>query len=123
MSLCRLLYRGPRRYLAESCDVTEGAILDDLVALAWVAQLGVALHGLGGQADTGGLAASGVWGEQVVVPLEDHQLALGLSDVRGERRKDMTEHHVHLHSQLSTCGQAGGQLHLVEFPTETQKCI
>lgn len=102
-------------YLAERRHITERSVLDDLVVLAGVSQLGVALHSLGGQADTRGLAAGGVRGENVVVPLKDHQLALSLGDVCGEGLQDVAERHLHLRFQLSTCCQTGGQHHFVKL--------
>lgn len=71
-------------YLAECGHITERSIFDDLVILAGVAELCVALHGLGSQANACGLTAGGVRGVQVVVALKHHQLALCLSDVCGE---------------------------------------
>lgn len=76
-------------YLAEWSHITEGSILNDLIVLAGVTQLGVALHSLGGQANTCGLAAGGVRRVKVVVPLKDHQLALSLGDVCGEGLQDV----------------------------------
>lgn len=104
-------------YLTERGHVAERSVLDDLIGLGGVAQLGVALHGLGGQADAGGLAAGGVRRVQVVVSLKHHQLALGLGDVCGEGLQDVAEGHFHLHFQLGTSCQAGGKLHFVEVPT------
>jgi len=103
-----------RLYLAERRHVTERSVLDDLVVLAGVTQLGVGLHSLGGQADACSLAASGIRGVQVVVPLEDHQLALSLRDVGGEGPQDVAQRHLHLRFQLSACRQTGGQLHFVK---------
>lgn len=89
-------------HLAEGRNIFEWSILNGLVALGGVAQFGVGLHGFGGQAHTGGLGAGGIWGEQVVVPLEDHQLSLGLGDLGGERLQHVTEHRLNLHPQFST---------------------
>ncbi len=89
-------------HLAEGRNIFERSILHGLVALGGVAQLGVALHVFGGQANTCGLGAGGVWGVQVVVPLEDHQLPLGLGDVGGEGLQHVTEHRLNLHPQFST---------------------
>ena len=104
-------------YLAERSHVTERSVLDDLVVLARVTQLGVGLHSFGGQADACGLAADGVRGVHVVVPLEDHQLALGLGDLSGEGLQYVAEGHLQLRFQLSPRCQTGGQLHFVESPT------
>lgn len=104
-------------YLAEWSHVTEGSVLNDLIHLAGVAQLGVALSSLGGQADTCCLAAGGVRGVQVMVPLKHHQLALGLGDLCGEGSQDVAECHLHLRFQLSTCCQVGRQLYFVKLPT------
>lgn len=103
--------------LAERSHITEGSVLNDLVILAGVAELGVALHGLGGQANTCGLTAGGVRGVQVVVALKDHQLALCLSDVCGEGLQDMAECHLHLGFHLCPCCQTGQQLHFVKLAT------
>lgn len=103
-------------HLAEGSHVAEGSVLDDLVALAGVAQLGVALHRLGGQADPCALAAGGVRRVEVVVALEDHQLALGLGDVCGEGFQDVAEGHLHLGLQLGSCCQSRGQLDFEELP-------
>lgn len=108
-------------YLAERSDVSEGSVLYDLLRLGGVAQPGVALHRLGGQADTCGLAAGGIRGVPIVVPLEDHQLTLSLGDVCGERLQDMAECHVHLCFQLSPWSQTGGQLDFVKLPTVTKQ--
>lgn len=89
-------------HLAEGRYIFEWSILNGLVALAGVAQFGIALHGFGCQADTGGLGAGGVRGVQVVVPLEDHQLSFGLGDLGGERLQHVTEHRLNLHPQFST---------------------
>lgn len=89
-------------HLAEGRNIFERPIFNGLLALGGVAQLGVALHSFGGQADAGGLGAGGVWGVQVVVPLEDHQLLLSLGDVRGEGFQHVTEHGLNLHPQFST---------------------
>lgn len=110
-------------YLAERRYVSEGSILNDLISLAGVAQLGVALHGLGGQADTCGLAAGGIRRVPIVVPLEDHQLTLSLGDVCGERLQDVAKRHIHLCFQLSTWRQTGGQLHFVKLPAVTKKTL
>lgn len=83
-------------YLTESSHVAEGPVLDDLIALTGVTQLCVALHSLGGQTDPCALAASGVRRVEVVVALEDHQLTLGLGDVRGKGLQDVAEGHLHL---------------------------
>lgn len=88
-------------HLAEGRNIFEGSVLYGLFALGGVAQLGVALHGFGGQANACGLGACGVRGVQVVVPLEDHQLTLGLGDVGGERLQHVTEHRLNLHPQFS----------------------
>lgn len=89
-------------HLAEGRNIFERSILNGLIALGGVAQLGIALHGFGGQANTRGLGAGGVWGVHVVVPLEDHQLSLGLGDVGGEGLQHVTEHRLNLHPQFST---------------------
>lgn len=108
-------------YLAEWSDVAEWSVLDDLVGLAGVAQLGVALHRLRGQTDAGGLAAGGIRGVQIVVALENHQLTLRLGDLRGERLQDVAKHHLGLHFQLSTGGQSRGQQHFVELPSDMRQ--
>lgn len=101
--------QGPQTlYLTERGDITEGAILNSFIALAGVAQLGVALHSLRGKADTGGLAAGGVWRVQVVVALEHHQLTLILGDVGGKGPQNVAQDCLHLHSQLSANAQTGG---------------
>lgn len=102
-------------YLAELGHVAERSVLEDLVILAGVAQLCVALHSFGGQADACGLTAGGVRGVQVVVALKDHQLALCLSDVCGEGLQDVAEHHLHLGFQLRARCQTGQQLHLIKL--------
>lgn len=104
-------------YLSERGHVTERSVLDDLIGLGGVAQLGVALDSLRGQADAGGLAAGQVWRVQVVVSLKYHQLALGLGDMCGEGLQDVAECHLHLHFQLSTSCQTGGKLHFVKVPS------
>lgn len=106
-----------RLYLAERRHVTERSVLNDLVVLAGVTQLGVGFHSLGGQADSGGLAAGGIGGVHVVVPLKDHQLALSLRDVCGEGLQDVAQRHFHLGFYLSPCCQTGGQLHFVKNTT------
>lgn len=103
-------------HLAECCHITEGSVLDDLVALAGVPQLRVALHRLWGQADACALAAGGVRRVEVVVALEDHQLALGLGDVCGEGFQDVAEGHLQLGLQLGACCQTRGQLDFEELP-------
>lgn len=95
-------------YLTEWGDITEGAVLNGLITLAGVAQLGVALHSLRGEADPGGLAAGGVGGVQVVVTLEHHQLTLSLGNVCGEGPQDVAQDSLHLHPQLSAHAQTGG---------------
>lgn len=101
--------QGPQTlYLTERGDITEGAILNSFIALAGVAQLGVALHSLRGEADPGGLAAGGVGGVQVVVTLEHHQLTLSLGNVCGEGPQDVAQDSLHLHPQLSAHAQTGG---------------
>lgn len=95
-------------HLTKWSHIAEGSVFDDLVILAGVPQLGVALHSLGGQAHTCGLAAGGVWRVQVVVALEDHQLTLGLGDVCGEGFQDVAKCHLHLGFQLCACCQARG---------------
>lgn len=102
-------------YLAERGHVTERSVFDDLVILAGVAELCVALDGLGSQANARGLTAGGVGGVQVVVALEDHQLALCLGDVGGEGLQDMAERHLHLGFQLCTRCQTGQQLHFIKL--------
>lgn len=92
-------------YLAEWCNISKGSVLDNLISFAWVAQLGVTLHSFGGQAHACGLAAGGIWGVEVVVPLKNHQLALGLGDVRGERLEDVAKGHLHLRFQLCSWSQ------------------
>ncbi len=108
-------------YLTERSHIPEGSILNDLIILAGVAHLGVALYSLGGQADTCGLAAGGIWGVQVVVPLKDHQLALGLGDMCGKGLQDVSKCHLHFCFQLSTGCQAGGQLNFVKLPAVWKK--
>lgn len=95
-------------HLAKWSHIAEGSVLNDLVILAGVPQLGVALHSLGGQAHTCGLAAGGVRRVQVVVALEDHQLALGLGDVCREGFQDVAKCHLHLGFQLCARCQARG---------------
>lgn len=97
---------GSELYLTERSHVAEGSILNDVIILVGVAQLGVALHSLGGQTDTCGLAAGRVRGVQVVAPLKDHQLALSLGDVCGEGLQHVAECHLHLRFHLSTCCQS-----------------
>lgn len=109
--------KSPVPYLAECGHVTEGPVLDDLVVLAGVAELRVALHGLGRQANACGLTAGGVRGIQVVVALKDHQLPLRLGDVRGEGLQDVAERHLHLGFQLRTGCQTGQQLHFIKLTT------
>lgn len=104
-------------YLAKWCHITEGSILNDLVSLAGVAQLSIALHSLRGQADTCGLTACGVRGVQVVVALKDHQLAFSLGDMGGKGFEDVAERHLHFDFKLCSCCQAGGQLHFIKLPT------
>lgn len=104
-------------YLTECRDILEWSVFYHLVVFTRVAQLGVALDSFGGQAHTGGLATSGVGRIQVVIPLEHHQLSLGLHDVSGERREHVAEHRLHFHPQLGARCQGRGQLHLEECPT------
>lgn len=108
-------------YLTKCRDVLERAVLDHLFIFARVAQLGVALGGFGGEAHTGRLATGRVGRIQVVIPLEDHQLSLGLCDLSGERREHVAEHGLHLHTQLCANCQGRGQLHLEECPTARDK--
>lgn len=108
-------------YLAKRSNVAEGSILNNLIGFAWVAQLCVALRGLGRKADACGLGAGWIRGVEVVVPLENHQLTLSLGDVCGEGLQDVAERHLHLGLQLSTCSQAGGQLHFIKLPTVAEE--
>lgn len=95
-------------YLTERSHIAEGSILYDLIILAGIAQLGVALHCLGSETNTCSLAAGGIWRVQVVVPLKDHQLSFSLGDVCGEGLQDMAECHLHLCFELGTSRQTGG---------------
>lgn len=104
-------------YLAECSHITERSVFNDLVVLAGVAQLCVALHGFGSQAKACALTAGGVRRVQVVVALKHHQLALCLSDVCGEGLQDMAERHLHLGFQLCTRCQTGQQLHFKKLTT------
>lgn len=104
-------------YFAERGHITERSVFNDLVILAGVAELCVALYSFGSQSNACGLTAGGVRRVQVVVALKDHQLALCLSDVCGEGLQDMAEHHLHLGFQLRTRCQTGQQLHLIKLTT------
>lgn len=104
-------------HLTEWSYITEGSILNDLIILAGVSQLGIGLDSFGRQADTCGLAAGGIRRVQVVVALKDYQLALSLGDVCGEGFQDMAKCHLHLGFQLCTCCQTRGQLHFIKLST------
>lgn len=113
----RLLKSCQNGYLTKWSHVTEGPILNELIILAGVSQLGVALHGLGGQTDACGLAAGGVRRVQVVVALKDHKLTLSLGDVCGEGVQYVAIRHLHLRFQLCPCCQTGGQLYFIKLTT------
>lgn len=104
-------------YLAKLSHVPERSIFNDLIILAGVAQLGVALHSLGSKTDACGLAACWVRGVQIVIALKYHKLTFSLGDVCRERLQDMAEGHLHFCFQLSTSCQTGRQQHFVELPT------
>lgn len=112
---------GSDAHLTKWRHVAEVSVLDDLVALTGVAQLRVALHRLGGQADPCALAAGGVRRVEVMVALEDHQLALGLVDVCGEGFQDVAEGHLHLGLQLGAGCQTRRQLDFEELPAEWEQ--
>ena len=71
-------------YLAVRGNIPEGPVLNDLIVLAGVAQLGVALHILGSKANAGALASGRVRRVHIVVALEHYQLPLCLGNVSGE---------------------------------------
>lgn len=109
---------GSDAHLTKWRHVAEVSVLDDLVTLTGVAQLRVALHRLGGQADPCALAAGGVRRVEVMVALEDHQLTLGLVDVCREGFQDVAEGHLHLGLQLGAGCQTRRQLDFEELPAE-----